>query len=413
MQQSYSFVITGATGFVGSQIAPLLARGGRVLLVSRDIRAPSTLFPNCEVASYDDLPKHDLRNSTFLHLAVRNNDKPGTLSQFEEVNVRFLLQVATLARNSGAAQFINICSTRALDPKSADLYGRSKKEGAYRLCQLWPGGAVNVYVPVIYGKRFAGKLSWINRMPAPAHTGILAVLRLARPLLSVERLAIVVQTMTVSNTSGTDPAEHERYVADEVPARGLYRFLKRGLDFSAGVSVLMFGWWLFGLIALWVRFDSPGPALFAQKRVGKGGRLFTCYKFRTMFLNTAETATHHSSENNITRAGRFLRRTKLDELPQAINLVRNEMSLVGPRPCLPMQEELIAERETRGILATKPGITGLAQVRGLDMSQPALLAAVEDQYKTFATFLGDISIVLRTIAGGGSGDRIRTELDAC
>src|SRR5690606_10003296 len=111
-------------------------------------------------------------------------------------------------------------------------------------------------------------------------------------------------------------------------------------DRSFALAVLFLLWWFLALIWLLVRLQSPGPGLFAQKRVGRNGVQFTCYKFRTMKLGTLQAATHEVSVGNVTKLGRLLRKTKLDELPQVWNILRNEMSLVGPRPCLPAQEML-------------------------------------------------------------------------
>ena len=128
-----------------------------------------------------------------------------------------------------------------------------------------------------------------------------------------------------------------------------------------------------------------------------------------MSVGTAHVSTHLATAASVTRAGRFLRRTKLDELPQIANVFLNQMSLVGPRPCLPMQDELIDRREERGVFRVKPGITGLAQINDIDMSHSARLAAWDDRYIAFRTLKSDLLILLRTVVGGGSGDRTARE----
>jgi O-antigen biosynthesis protein WbqP len=130
-------------------------------------------------------------------------------------------------------------------------------------------------------------------------------------------------------------------------------------------------------LAIAVRLDSRGPALFVQSRVGRWGRPFACYKLRSMAHGTREAATHDVGGAFVTPLGAFLRRTKLDELPQLWNVLRGDMSMVGPRPCLPCQRELLDLREQLGVLAIRPGITGPGQVAGLDMSTPAQLAAAD------------------------------------
>jgi lipopolysaccharide/colanic/teichoic acid biosynthesis glycosyltransferase len=153
-------------------------------------------------------------------------------------------------------------------------------------------------------------------------------------------------------------------------------------------------------------FDTGSP-VFRQERVGRYKKPFTLVKFRTMKLETASVASHLASMSSITKFGHFLRRTKLDELPQLWNVFKGEMSLVGPRPCLFSQEELIDERESRGVLNVRPGITGLAQINGIDMSQPRLLA------ETDARMLGEINLItyfryiVQTVLGKGAGDRVK------
>ena len=156
-----------------------------------------------------------------------------------------------------------------------------------------------------------------------------------------------------------------------------------------------------------IRLTSPGPAIFRQDRVGKNKKVFTCLKLRTMAENTKQAGTHEVSESSVTKVGKFLRKTKLDELPQLWNVLRGEMSLVGPRPCLPVQEELIEERDRRDVFSILPGITGLGQVRGIDMSDPVRLAECDAEYLQNRSLLGDLKLLWQTAAGAGRGDRVR------
>ena len=155
------------------------------------------------------------------------------------------------------------------------------------------------------------------------------------------------------------------------------------------------------IIALLIKLDSPGPVIFAQTRVGRGERLFQCYKFRTMHVGTREGPTHEMKQRDVTRLGHVLRLTKLDELPQFWNVIRGEMSLVGPRPCLPSQTELIALRRDRGVTSCLPGITGLAQVMGIDMSNPERLSETDAAYGKNQTLSLDLRILWATVFGGG------------
>lgn len=152
-------------------------------------------------------------------------------------------------------------------------------------------------------------------------------------------------------------------------------------------------------------FDTGSP-LFRQKRVGRHQQSFTLVKFRTMKLDTASVASHLASSSSITRLGGFLRKTKLDELPQLWNVLKGEMSLVGPRPGLFNQEELISERSARGVYDARPGITGLAQVNEIDMSTPALLAETDQKMLKSLTVSDYFKYIFMTVAGKGSGDRV-------
>ncbi len=152
--------------------------------------------------------------------------------------------------------------------------------------------------------------------------------------------------------------------------------------------------------------DTRSPLLF-QVRVGRHRYPLTLVKFRTMRPDTAHVASHMADVAAITPFGRFLRRSKLDELPQLWNVLKGEMSLVGPRPCLFNQEELIAEREARRVFDVRPGITGLAQVQGIDMSTPRLLAETDAQMINTLSLFNYFKYILLTVLGNGAGDRIK------
>ncbi|MCO5064546.1 MAG: sugar transferase [Rhizobiaceae bacterium] len=155
--------------------------------------------------------------------------------------------------------------------------------------------------------------------------------------------------------------------------------------------------------ALLIRLDSPGPALLRQVRIGENGKPFTCVKLRTMHADTGDRPTHEVGRSAVTRVGHFLRRTKLDELPQLWNVLAGDMNIVGPRPCLPTQLELIEARRKAGVLAMRPGITGVSQIAGVDMSDPERLAKLDATYRR--SLSADLRIIAATILGAGQGDR--------
>lgn len=182
--------------------------------------------------------------------------------------------------------------------------------------------------------------------------------------------------------------------------------LIRCFDVAFSLAGLVLG--LPVLAVLWVvgLLDTGSP-LFKQERVGRHQRPFILVKFRTMKLNTASVATHLANSDAITPFGRFLRRTKLDELPQLWNVLKGEMSLVGPRPGLFNQDELTQARARRGVFDVRPGITGLAQVSEIDMSTPELLAETDEKMIKSLTVGSYFRYILMTVVGRGAGDRVR------
>ncbi|AXV66451.1 sugar transferase [Pseudoalteromonas lipolytica] len=153
-------------------------------------------------------------------------------------------------------------------------------------------------------------------------------------------------------------------------------------------------------------FDTGSP-IFTQERVGRHKKPFTLVKFRTMKVDTASVASHLASTASITPFGGFLRKTKLDELPQLWNVLKGEMSLVGPRPGLFNQEELTLAREAKNVYSVRPGITGLAQVNEIDMSTPELLAKTDREMIDTLTLSSYFKYILMTVTGSGSGDRVK------
>ena len=173
--------------------------------------------------------------------------------------------------------------------------------------------------------------------------------------------------------------------------------MKRLMDIAFSLLGLLLLWPFLVAALLLVRATSPGPGLFRQQRVGRDQKPFVCNKLRTMRIGTAETPTHLAPSSAITPVGRILRASKLDELPQLYNVLVGDMSLVGPRPCLPTQRELISARVAHGVFRIRPGITGLAQITGVDMSDPERLAAVDADYIRTRTLAGDLRLLLATV----------------
>jgi O-antigen biosynthesis protein WbqP len=182
----------------------------------------------------------------------------------------------------------------------------------------------------------------------------------------------------------------------------------RLFDIIFSMLGLLFGVPLFVVIFLIGLFDTGGP-LFFQARVGRNQKPFILVKFRTMRLGTESIASHLADASAVTRWGGLLRRTKLDELPQFWNVLIGDMSLVGPRPCLFSQTELIAERDSRGVFLVRPGITGLAQINNIDMSTPTLLAQTDALMVDGITNTLYFKYIFMTLVGNGAGDSVKTK----
>lgn len=182
----------------------------------------------------------------------------------------------------------------------------------------------------------------------------------------------------------------------------------RFYDLILSISILIIFSPLIILVFLICLLETGKP-LFIQLRVGKNQNPFKLIKFRTMRINTPSLASHLVNKNSITRFGILIRILKIDELPQLINVIRGEMSLVGPRPCLFNQEELIKERVKKNIFSVKPGITGLAQINDVDMSDPKKLSEFDKKMINSLNQITYFKYLLLTFIGKGIGDRIKNK----
>lgn len=174
--------------------------------------------------------------------------------------------------------------------------------------------------------------------------------------------------------------------------------LKRGFDIVVALAGLLFGWPVLLALALAVRLDSPGPAIHWSRRVGRGNRIFAMPKFRTMRTDTPDVATHllEDPARWVTPLGRFLRRSSLDELPQLWSVLTGDMSLVGPRPALFNQDDLVALRTAAGVDALRPGVTGWAQVNGRDELPIAEKVKLDREYLERMSLGFDLAILAAT-----------------
>lgn len=201
------------------------------------------------------------------------------------------------------------------------------------------------------------------------------------------------------------------------------RFLKRGLDIvlsALGLLVLAIP---MGIVALAIIIDDPGPAIFKQERIGIHKKRFRLYKFRSMKRNTPDVPTHllENPEQYISKVGKFIRKTSLDELPQLWNILKGDMSVIGPRPALWSQEDLIAERDKYGANDVRPGLTGWAQINGRDELEIPIKAKLDGAYVEKLSFgfdckcfFGTIRSVLKSdgVVEGGTGQMNKEKEEA-
>lgn len=175
------------------------------------------------------------------------------------------------------------------------------------------------------------------------------------------------------------------------------RFGKRVFDIFIVFSAVAILSPLMLITALLIKIFDPGPIIFKQSRIGKNGDSFSFYKFRSMPVNTGDLASDKVGEIQLTWIGKVIRRTNIDELPQLLNILKGDMSIVGPRPPIGAQSELIQLREENGALQLRPGLTGLAQVNSFDGMTVPEKAVFDGKYSTNVSFFKDVKIILNTV----------------
>ena len=180
----------------------------------------------------------------------------------------------------------------------------------------------------------------------------------------------------------------------------MYKYVKRILDIVLSRAALVLLMPVMLIIAVVIKLDSPGPVLFVQNRVAKGKKIFKILKFRTMFTDVPKDVPTHllgDPDSKITKVGKFLRKSSLDELPQIWNIFVGDMSIIGPRPALYNQYDLIAERDKYGANDIRPGLTGLAQIMGRDELPIDVKARYDGEYAKHISFANDVKIFFKTI----------------
>ncbi|MEM8979210.1 MAG: sugar transferase, partial [Pseudomonadota bacterium] len=356
-----NIIITGATGRLGSSlVSTAIAEGHKVTVLSRDPAQASQVFPGVPCIGIDDFSQACCNAQRVIHLATKNSDQVGEDGSFFQANLDFAKNIYERSQRLSTPLFINVSSVHALPLGPSSAYGRSKRAFAEWLEDQASETHVTIYLPYILDASDTGLRKIIGMLPRALREVTYQFMAALKPAICKSEFERQVlsenqRTLILTNSVFDNP---------------FYKVLNRILDLAFAFVVLILGIIPFCIISLFIRAETSAAALFLQDRVGLNGTVFKLIKLRTMYKNTQQTGTHNVPETQITKSGKWLRALKIDELPQAWNIVRNQLSLVGPRPSLPVQSELNSARKRRGIDRVKPGITGLAQINGIDMSNP-------------------------------------------
>lgn len=368
-------VISGAGGPLGQILIPVLSQDGvDILLVDEDPDRLKLLYPSLAVRTYDEVERYARGSNAFVHLY--NNARPDSELSLD-IGVSIHAEIPLLLR------ILPHSAETELTHPMPELDDKDQLEIAdWRVMKVFGSGA-----------RENGSLPG-------AIAGLIETLRASfQPSISAKKLAA--EICRAAEIGSCD----DRLVSGRGADNWVFRIVKRAMDFGFAIAVILLLWWLLAVAWVCIRLTSKGPGIFAQTRVGEGGRLFTCFKFRTMWVDTSQTGTHEQTKSSVTPFGRFLRRSKIDELPQVWNILKGDMSLIGPRPCLPSQMDVIREREALGVNLSRVGITGWSQIHQIDMSMPEHLAQSDAYYLDHSHIGLEMQILIATFLGRGRGDR--------
>ncbi|WP_202899037.1 sugar transferase [Ahrensia sp. 13_GOM-1096m] len=391
--------IIGASGHIGQNLVRQLAgHGYELLLYGRDINKLGKLFAEHNVADYTQFER--LAEVDVIVNAAAAVPQAGlTANDYQDANVLFLERLIAASKSAGVKRLIHFSTTHALKHDQTD-YGESKAKAEEILSHVDCIDIIILRLPAVYGEAFRGRLSILNKVPEIVRPFAFKLLAALRPTVHMNHVVqATIRSLKESRFS-------EQIVSDNQYGNWAYSSFKKLIDYGFALSVIFLFWWLMLIIYITIRLDSDGKSIFAQTRIGKNQKPFTCYKFRTMKVGTISAGTHEVQAASVTKVGALLRKTKLDELLQVFNILRGEVGLVGPRPCLPIQKELISARDTLGVFDILPGITGYAQVNGIDMSDPERLAKMDSQYMALRSIPFDLKIIASTFLGRGGGDRV-------
>lgn len=394
-------VITGATGSVGRQLIPnLKASGLRLLLVGDDVAQLSTLFPDIPVATFAELATQGQGYDALIHLPDTRAQTAANLNVADEALPSDLLEDAMKAgitrlvhmrHQPGVRGFPHVLARGQMSPE------HQTSGSAFMKIQ-------NVYIPDAYENTAFDNVKTLS--PA-THASPNFISDFTSAFSTTANINSVASHLVKFSKQSNADTYTNHFIFDNKCDNKTYVTTKRIIDLSFAIAVIALVGWL--LLIIWglIKIDSKGSGLFKQKRVGLHGKYFTCYKFRTMKVGTPQVGTHELGADSVTRLGQFLRKSKLDELPQVINILKGELSLVGPRPSMTNLSKVIEARLEKDVLNVLPGITGLAQVNDVDMSDPELLSQWDYAYVVNRSLFLDIKIIFQTFIGKGRGDRVK------
>jgi len=405
-------IITGGTGYIGRSITCALRETHQIVIVTRDPAAPNLpQLKNVRYISYKDLQDTlpELDADVMVHMATLNNNSTSTVKDYRLVNVELTALMASLCEEY-SVPLVHFSSSHAAPSYSIDDYSISKLEALENLSKFKRLNYLVITLPaVVTSERPAGILRYLWVLSGQLRSWALPYISVLKPVTTEDKVVQAVQFAIYRLTTPSLDVEPERrqiYIGTEAAKSRLYRFWQAvitGLFISLAFPIFLT---ITPLIWPIVRYSTGGSFLFTQTRVGRYGKPFKVYKVRTMVVGTPEQPTHCMTENSVPGLVRYLRSSRLDELPQIWNILLGQMTLIGPRPCLLSQADLIEERGKHGILDYMPGITGWAQVSGVDMSDTARLLTYDLYYRHYHSIILDIKILYRTIRKNSFVDHI-------
>ena len=373
----------GASSILGSEIVARLERAGHeVLVLSDGPKESEENLPEAATANHGSWGVVPGGVQVYLHF--QTSCDCGT----DGLDAKGCPISGMLGDDMSAAEKVGVVRKIQIAPL-ASRFSRPGEAGHHRIVRGMGLASELVYVGYLHDKN--GKLlpnvfgpfrGWLKAIPFPLVAPIV-------PTTAVDRLITYVSN-PVSSSPGQDV-----FLTDKKAENAVYRVWQVALDMLFVLSVLL----LFPMLAIaWLVVRSGGsPGLLRQIRIGYGSQPFRCLKLRTMKIGTPSRGTHLVGSEAITPFGRILRKSKIDELPQAWNVLRREMTLVGPRPSLPEQVDVISFRHQRGVLSLRPGLTGWAQIHGVDMRNAELIAKYDSEYLGLQSVIIDLLILKATI----------------